>query len=349
VKLTGSLSANGFNDCRGISEKMTSLGHRILLFVAILGSVLAARAACAQAPGTAQAAQTAPLQEPPGIDGTVSLGDFTLHYRAVGKGRPLLILSGGPGLEVSYMSPVAQGLGSSYQCILLEQRGTGRSLPAHLTPETINVHLMVEDIEALRASLHQKRLLILGHSWGGMLAMAYAAAHPDRVDSLILVDSGGMDSSFQTAARNNITARASTSERQKIKEAAQAIEQSTDPQAADFAMLELLTPFYFYDRELAAQMIVGLTKEVTHPQTSHILWQDVAQNYRVHGEMVKFSRPVLIIHGRQDPIPESTAIQNKETFQDAQLIFLDECGPLPLVGATQSLLQQRVDFFTDKT
>ena len=142
-------------------------------------------------------------------EGSVQREGFTLHYRTVGSGAPLLLLSGGPGFEVNYMSGIARELGSSYKCILLEQRGTGRSRPPNPTPAQMTLKLSVEDVEAVRASLNIDRLIILGHSWGGMLAMAYAVAHPDRVESLILVDSGGMDLSFAAKFRDNLTSRES--------------------------------------------------------------------------------------------------------------------------------------------
>ncbi len=147
-----------------------------LLLVALLS------VACAVAV-RAQAAQPQLTSE-----GAIQRDGFVLHYRTVGSGTPVLLLSGGPGFEVDYMSGIAQELGSAYKCILLEQRGTGRSRPPSPTGAQMTLQLFVEDIEAVRVSLNVDRLIVLGHSWGGMLAMAYAAAHPDRVRSLILVD-----------------------------------------------------------------------------------------------------------------------------------------------------------------
>ena len=55
---------------------------------------------------------------------------FDLHYRTMGKGPVVVLLSGGPGFEVDYMLPVAEKLADSFTCVLLEQRGTGRSRAA---------------------------------------------------------------------------------------------------------------------------------------------------------------------------------------------------------------------------
>ena len=88
------------------------------------------------------------------------------------------------------MVPVGDFLPTGYQRIFFEQRGTGKSRPASVSPASLTLQTAIEDLEALRLHLQQDRLLLLGHSWGGMLAMAYAVAHPDHVDRLILIGSG---------------------------------------------------------------------------------------------------------------------------------------------------------------
>lgn len=102
------------------------------------------------------------------------------------------------------MLPVAHAF-PRHKAILLEQRGTGRSRPAKLDEMTLDV--VVHDLEALREHLKQPRLFLVGHSWGGMLAMAYAAMFPDRVERLILIDSGGPTLEFVTRFDDNIRSR----------------------------------------------------------------------------------------------------------------------------------------------
>jgi len=58
---------------------------------------------------------------------SIKRGGFGLHYASSGSGSPLLILSGGPGLDASYVRPVAAQLSKTHRCIVLEQRGTGLS------------------------------------------------------------------------------------------------------------------------------------------------------------------------------------------------------------------------------
>jgi len=73
--------------------------------------------------------------------------------------------------------------------IFYDQRGVGRS-PALTRRQSCTLADQIADLEALRAHLGFQRIDVLGHSWGGNLAMAYAARHPDRIAHLILCDSG---------------------------------------------------------------------------------------------------------------------------------------------------------------
>lgn len=307
-----------------------------LLLVALLSI------ACAVAV-RAQAAQ-------PTSEGAIQRDGFVLHYRTVGSGAPLLLLSGGPGFEVDYMSGIAQELGSAYKCILLEQRGTGRSRPPSPTGAQMTLQLFVDDIEAVRASLNVDRLIVLGHSWGGMLAMAYAAAHPDRVRSLILVDSGGMDLSFGPIFGDNLKSRASMSERQELQKAEAEIQHASDANALDDASVtytRLITPYYFYDRSLADKL-VPVSKDANQQRVFALMRGDLVNNYHVRTAMKSFSRSTLIIQGRQDPMPETVAIEIHETIQNSQLVFIDECGHFPWIEqpkefyrAVRSLLEKQ--------
>ena len=265
-------------------------------------------------------------------EGSVSREGFILHYRTIGSGVPLLLLSGGPGYEVDYMSGIAQELGSSYKCILLEQRGTGRSQPPNLTAAQMTVKSFVEDIEAVRTSINIDRLIILGHSWGGMLAMAYATAHPDRVESLILVDSGGMDLSFGANFGDNVTSRASVSERLELEKAEAAIHHSSDAigqNTAGAAYTCLVTPYYFFDRALADKLLTLLPGDSNQQRVFPLMQDDLVHNYHVQSGMKSLPRPVLVIQGRQDPMPETVAIDIHEAIRNSQLVFIDRCGHFP--------------------
>ena len=99
-------------------------------------------------------------------DGKVVRDGIDLYYTVIGNnGDYALVLSGGPGEEVRSMQGIADELGKKYRCIMLEQRGTGRSKLTRYDPSTINLNAYIEDIEALRKQMQIEKLILVGNSW----------------------------------------------------------------------------------------------------------------------------------------------------------------------------------------
>jgi proline iminopeptidase len=110
-----------------------------------------------------------------------------IEFRRLGEGRPLVCLPGGPGRASEYLGDLG-GLSGSRQLVQADTRGTGASASAD--PSTYRCDRLVADVEALRAHLGLERFDLLGHSAAGDLAVLYAAAHPGRLDHLILLTPG---------------------------------------------------------------------------------------------------------------------------------------------------------------
>ncbi len=108
-----------------------------------------------------------------------------LAYRAVGTGPPLVCLPGGPGRAADYLGHLG-GLDASRRLVLLDSRGVGRSAD----PATFRVDRLTADVDALRAHLGLAQMDLLAHSAGAVLAMLYAAAHPERISRLVLITPG---------------------------------------------------------------------------------------------------------------------------------------------------------------
>lgn len=97
---------------------------------------------------------------------------------------PLVLLHGGPGMPAYYLEPL-EALADERRVIVYDQAGCGRSdVPDD--PAVWTLDGMVADLDLLVTGLGLERFHLLGHSWGGLLALAYSAAHPDTVASLVL-------------------------------------------------------------------------------------------------------------------------------------------------------------------
>jgi proline iminopeptidase len=96
----------------------------------------------------------------------------------------VLFVHGGPGSGASprhrrYFNP------SKWNIVLFDQRGCGRSRPLFELKTNTTAHL-IEDMERVREALGLERWTLFGPSWGSTLALAYAQAHPDRVETLVI-------------------------------------------------------------------------------------------------------------------------------------------------------------------
>jgi proline iminopeptidase len=109
-----------------------------------------------------------------------------LVHHGTGGARPLICVPGGPMEASAYLGDLG-GLTTQHSLVLLDLRGTGSSaIPAD--PASYRCDRQVQDIEALRAHLGLERIDLLAHSAGAAVAVLYAAAHPERVDRLVLIN-----------------------------------------------------------------------------------------------------------------------------------------------------------------
>lgn len=101
-----------------------------------------------------------------------------IQFHLYGKGEPVFVLSGGPGNDCHQEEDVAIKTGEKYMAILLEQRGTGLSMPPTLDKNSINLTAYIKDILFVMDSLKISKAKFYGHSWGAMLASVFAIQYP---------------------------------------------------------------------------------------------------------------------------------------------------------------------------
>ena len=117
--------------------------------------------------------------------GFVDAGGVLVYYEALGTGDPLMILHGGPGASHEYLLPYVLSLARTNRLVFIDERGSGHSEKLE-DPAGYTVENMVEDVEAVRQGLGLGKINLLGHSFGGVLAQAYAFKYPQNLEHLIL-------------------------------------------------------------------------------------------------------------------------------------------------------------------
>ena len=117
----------------------------------------------------------------------VIINGHRIWYSITGKGEPLLIIPGGPGSPHNYFQPYMDRLADFVQLIYFDAFGRGLSSKAK-NPSEYSFQNDVDEIEALRNALNLGPVNIYGHSYGGMVAQAYALKYPGSVRRLILAN-----------------------------------------------------------------------------------------------------------------------------------------------------------------
>lgn len=258
-----------------------------------------------------------------------------LYVQEFGEGDPVILLSGGPFLNAIYLKDIWEHSNSQFKWIVLDQRGTGNSIVENPDSSSFSLNNYVGDLEALRKKIDADQLTLVGHSWGGMLAMEYAAHHPNMVKKLVLLGSGGPTVNFNRYFFDNINLRLHDEDRSQM---AKLKKQNKNTLPAYF-------PGYFYDRDRAMQIKKETDFENWYGQMQFfpIVFQYYGATQKERVERLNdYTDPVHLIQGRQDPIGISTAFKIKETMPQTKIYFIERAGHFPWLENKK----QRTEFFS---
>jgi proline iminopeptidase len=118
-------------------------------------------------------------------EGYVDAHGVLIYYTTMGRGTPLVIVHGGPGESHDYFLPYLLPLARTNKLIFIDERGSGRSEKLEDVKQ-YTVENMVSDVEEVRVALGLNKISLLGHSYGGVLAQAYALKYPEHLSHLVL-------------------------------------------------------------------------------------------------------------------------------------------------------------------
>ena len=155
--------------------KPTSL-TTVHAFIAAMCLVLVCHARAAETNG----ASVYPVEEQ-----YVDANGVLIYVRTIGRGMPLVILHGGPGASHSYFLPYLLPLARHHRLVFIDERGSGNSEKLQDVTQ-YTVEAMVQDVEAVRVALVLSTIDLMGHSFGGVLAQAYAFKYQPHLAHLIL-------------------------------------------------------------------------------------------------------------------------------------------------------------------
>ena len=270
-------------------------------------------------------------------------GNIQLFYEEQGKGPALYILTGGPGAPPEDPSHrIMDSLRSFYTCVLLHQRGAGRSRNIPINETTINIKSYLQDIELLRKRRNDKKIILLGISWGGLLAMNYTVLYPQYVSNLVLICSAPPSYKLWDVLFDNQYTRRSTVELDSMKALQNIFSVKTDREldslkrvnptskeviafkkfiaihvrAMHYEHMKLSNDFDDFFTNFNFQPIPFIDKEI------------MKTKWDITADLKKLNVPALILYGRQDDQGESTFYLQKECLKNSKMFVIERSGHL---------------------
>lgn len=313
----------------------TSLAARGLRAQAAALVACMAISACSGSSSTATPSPSpTPMSLSAPVYGATARDDVGLYTRVLGQGpQVIVLLHGGPGLSLEEMTPFDPLLTPHRQLMSFDQRGAGHTG----TPSSGDLGLaaQVDDIDALRQSAHVDHLWLIGQSWGGLLAGAYAAAHPERVAGLALIGAAPPDVEAFNQGQQAFTQRLGQLQRQGLVP-------SPLPGAAQGSCLPTLSaqlPVYAADPAHPPQQPAGLTCTAGTAAAAYAATIRSPVLSAVANQLATFHGPSLILTGASDPFGPAWPAAWRKLLPQATAVTVADAGHDPILEQPTVVLQ----------
>ena len=253
------------------------------------------------------------------------------------------MLHGGPGMYHDELFPFFLDFAKSNKVIFYDQRGNGKSTLEKIDSTTFTVELMIADLEELRKEFGINKLNIIGHSWGGLLAMYYAAKYPDNVNRLILVDAAPVNTDLLKKSYKQQMSMFKPEELEQL----QKLYQSEDflagnPNVLNEAM-RISEGAVFSNKDVIDDyMKVAAFNETTAKNALSLneLATQMKLNIDVQDRLSNINCPTLIINGKDDFIVEEAYTLTNQLISNSKIVLIEGAGHYPFI-------ENKVDFFIE--
>lgn len=277
--------------------------------------------------------------------GYASVNGAKLWYESEGSGEPILLIAGGPGDSHAVFHPFFSRLADRNRMIYFDGFGVGRSDRAK-SPAEYHFARDVEDVEGLRKALGLRAVTILGHSYGGMVAQAYALKYPQAVKRLILIDTFHSGAMWQT--NNDNCNQEIRNQYPDVWEKLQAMRargvRSSAPEHQELYYGIPLGLFYFYD----ASKVALLPKDPGNTEVYYAIAGPDA-DFKIGGDIAaldfrpdlgKLHMPVLVVAGRYDRVSmPRQAAEFRTLIPGVRFVVFEKSGHFPYIEEPGHMLE----------
>lgn len=279
------------------------------------------------------------------FEGFKKVNGVNLYCKVVGEGTPILVVHGGPGMNMEYIEPHLLLLAKKNKLIFFDPRSTGRSdIPADTT--ATKHQNLIDDIEGLRKVFGIKKLNILAHSWGAKLAVYYALRYPSAVNKLILSDAVPLNhdyDSLQAAYSNNRSV------------APELKDKKFEIMNRHITVIEIKQRLAFmysmYDYNSIDK--INITYPENYGDAQIALFRGLTADYRKYDNDIypvinRIKQPVLVLHGDADATPVAASVKLAESLGNATLVRFDKSGHFPFIEEPQRFADEISNFINAK-
>lgn len=261
-----------------------------------------------------------------------------LWVHTEGHGEPAIVVHGGPLLDLSYLRSHLAPLDRDLELVYYDQRLSGRS-DGVVDSASVRLATFVQDLDGVRAAMGIERFHLIGHSWGGLLALEYALAHPDRLRSLILLspmppstDLWGQEQQAQAASLEP----GDTAGMGALRETPSF--QAREPDAVA-AALRISFRSQFHDPSLAATLDLHVEPDYGERsrQFGYMLPDLLA--YDLTGDLARVSVPTLLLYGADEPGARIGGDVLKAGLPRVTFVTIPDAGHFPFVEQQSAFLE----------
>ena len=254
----------------------------------------------------------------------LSIRDVSLFVDVVGHGYPLLLMHGGPGADHWSMLPFRR-LADRFTLVFYDHRGNGRSQGAPVSSMTWEN--LTADADALRQRLGFERWAVLGHSFGGQVALEYALRYPDSLSHLVLLDTGG-DSRWSREHAPELLAKRGYSPA-KVRLARRFFNGQIAPKEMAPALMRFGSAYYYHPSILllAGDMLRGEWRTKMRPEALIFAGRELWNGWTVMNRLGEITVPTLVMAGRDDfQFPPEHQVALAAGIPNARLQIIERAG-----------------------
>jgi proline iminopeptidase len=279
----------------------------------------------------------------PAVSDLLARDGTKLAYEAIGEGRPVVCLPGGPMQDSAYLGDLG-GLSDGLRLIRFDLRGTGGSgVPEDMA--SCRCDRLVEDVEALREHLGVERVDLLAHCAGANLAEWYAIRHPERVGRMALVTPSPIGAGVAVTGEVRREIVRSREREPWFGPASAAFEAIQAGQAGDDDW-DRIAPFTYGRWDAAARAHYAASEKQRNPEAA-AAYVDGYDPEVVRPALAGVDAPVLVLAGEFDiSAPPSAVAELASLFPGATLTTQPGAGHYPWLDDPATFTKALAGFLT---